>query len=77
MVECKAETEFSTLRKLDTVCEFQEKEMKNEITRKDLEIEDLRTHLETLLDEEEREKRLSSGSDCKFRGMYCLSLSCL
>jgi hypothetical protein len=39
--------------------------MKSEIAKKDLEIEDLRTHLETLLDEEEREKRLSSCSDCK------------
>ena len=29
-----------------------------------MEIEDLRTHLETLLDEEEREKRLSASSDC-------------
>ena len=44
---------------------FQEREMKSEIAKKDLEIEDLRTHLETLLDEEEREKRLSSCSDCK------------
>lgn len=40
-----------------------EKELKEEIGRRDLEIEDLRTHLETLLDEEEREKRLSTCSD--------------
>ena len=39
--------------------------MKSEIAKKDSEIEDLRTHLETLRDEEEREKRLSSCSDCK------------
>ena len=44
---------------------FQEEELKGEIAKKDSEIEDLRTHLETLLDEEEREKRLSACSDCK------------
>lgn len=45
---------------------FQEIEMKGEITKKELEIENLRTRVETLLDDEEREKRLSSCSDCKF-----------
>ena len=39
--------------------------MAEEIARRDLEIEDLRTHLETLLDEEEREKRFSLCSDCE------------
>ncbi|XP_028397692.1 liprin-beta-2-like [Dendronephthya gigantea] len=42
---------------------LKEKEMADEIAKRDLEIEDLRTHLETLLDEEEREKRLSWNSE--------------